>query len=40
MARRLDHPQQDPKLHHRILVGGLDRVWTRPAALSGTGAAA
>ncbi|MFJ6760501.1 FAD-dependent oxidoreductase [Streptomyces sp. NPDC091273] len=40
MAKRLDHPQQDPKLHHRILVGGLDRVWTRPAALTGTGAAA
>ncbi|MDX3539552.1 FAD-binding protein [Streptomyces sp. MB09-01] len=40
MAKRLDHPEQDPKLHHRILVGGLDRVWTRPAALTGTGAAA
>ncbi|MEV7611484.1 FAD-binding protein [Streptomyces sp. NPDC089799] len=30
MARRLDHPGQDPALHHRITVGGLDRVWTRP----------
>ncbi len=32
MAKRLDHPDQDPAQHHRILVGGLDRVWTRPAA--------
>ncbi|WP_314248614.1 FAD-binding protein [Streptomyces sp. DSM 40907] len=32
MARRLDHPDQDPAQHHRILAGGLDRVWTRPAA--------
>ncbi|AWZ09503.1 MULTISPECIES: FAD-binding protein [unclassified Streptomyces] len=31
MARRLDHPEQDPAQHHRILTGGLDRVWTRPA---------
>ncbi|MGW6946031.1 hypothetical protein [Streptomyces xanthophaeus] len=29
MARRLDHPGQDPKLHHRITVGGLDRPWSR-----------
>ncbi|MFD9408753.1 FAD-dependent oxidoreductase [Streptomyces sp. NPDC059989] len=29
MARRLDHPEQDPRLHHRITVGGLDRVWSR-----------
>ncbi|MET9959355.1 FAD-binding protein [Streptomyces sp. NPDC006326] len=39
MAKRLDHPEQDPRLHHRILVGGLDRVWTRPAALAGAGSA-
>ncbi|WKD32021.1 FAD-dependent oxidoreductase [Streptomyces xanthophaeus] len=32
MAKRLDHPDQDPAQHHRILAGGLDRVWTRPAA--------
>ncbi|MFJ8013249.1 FAD-dependent oxidoreductase [Streptomyces sp. NPDC096339] len=32
MARRLDHPEQDPRLHHRITVGGLDRVWTRAEA--------
>ncbi|MFI8501923.1 FAD-dependent oxidoreductase [Streptomyces sp. NPDC085524] len=31
MARRLDHPGQDPAQHHRITVGGLDRVWTRAA---------
>lgn len=33
MARRLDHPGQDPAQHHRIVTGGLDRVWTRPAEL-------
>ncbi|WP_406194443.1 FAD-binding protein [Kitasatospora sp. NBC_01560] len=30
MARRLDHPDQDPAQHHRIVSGGLDEVWTRP----------
>ncbi|MFD0279652.1 FAD-binding protein [Kitasatospora sp. NPDC127111] len=30
MARRLDHPGQDPAQHHRIATGGLDEVWTRP----------
>ncbi|GGS02919.1 pyridine nucleotide-disulfide oxidoreductase [Streptomyces nojiriensis] len=38
MAKRLDHPEQDPAQHHRILVGGLDRVWTRPAARTGVAA--
>ncbi|MFI7358756.1 FAD-binding protein [Streptomyces avidinii] len=38
MAKRLDHPHQDPQQHHRILVGGLDRVWTRPAAPAEAGA--
>ncbi|MFD7916314.1 FAD-dependent oxidoreductase [Streptomyces sp. NPDC059752] len=38
MAKRLDHPDQDPDQHHRILVGGLDRVWTRPAARAGVAA--
>lgn len=33
MARRLDHPGQDPAQLHRIVSGGLDRVWTRPAEL-------
>ncbi|MFJ3837438.1 FAD-binding protein [Streptomyces sp. NPDC090054] len=39
MARRLDHPEQDPAQHHRILAGGLDRVWAGPAAGRGTGVA-
>ena len=30
MATRLDFPEQDPAQHHRIVVGGLDEVWTRP----------
>ncbi|MFF5444210.1 FAD-dependent oxidoreductase [Streptomyces sp. NPDC012888] len=38
MAKRLDHPEQDPRLHHRITVGGLDRVWTRPEAARGEAA--
>lgn len=33
MARRLDHPDEDPAQHRRIPTGGLDRVWTRPAEL-------
>lgn len=28
--RRDDHRETDPRLAHRIRVGGLDRVWTRP----------
>ncbi|WP_035849093.1 FAD-dependent oxidoreductase [Kitasatospora azatica] len=36
MAKRLDHPEQDPAQHHRIATGGLDQVWTRTL----TGAAA
>ncbi|MFD3873106.1 FAD-dependent oxidoreductase [Streptomyces sp. NPDC058623] len=39
MARRLDHPGQDPAQHHRILAGGLDRVWARPAVGHGAGVA-
>ncbi|MET9652879.1 MULTISPECIES: FAD-binding protein [unclassified Streptomyces] len=34
MARRLDFPAQDPRQHHRIVTGGLDRVWTRPEPLT------
>jgi succinate dehydrogenase/fumarate reductase flavoprotein subunit len=30
MHRRTDHPEHDPALAHRILVGGLDQVRTRP----------
>lgn len=40
MARRLDHPGQDPAQHHRIASGGLDEVWTRPLARTATEAAA
>jgi succinate dehydrogenase/fumarate reductase flavoprotein subunit len=34
MAKRLDHPTQDPGQHHRIVTGGLDRVWTRTKPLT------
>lgn len=30
MAKRLDHPDQDPAQHHRLTVGGLDTIWVRP----------
>ncbi|GAA4387070.1 FAD-binding protein [Tsukamurella soli] len=30
MAKRLDHPGEDPRQHHRLTVGGLDRIWVRP----------
>jgi len=30
MHRRTDRPDVDPGWGHRLLVGGLDRVWTRP----------
>jgi succinate dehydrogenase/fumarate reductase flavoprotein subunit len=30
MHRRTDRPEVDPGWGHRLLVGGLDRVWTRP----------
>ncbi|MFI1159364.1 FAD-binding protein [Streptomyces sioyaensis] len=30
MAKRLDFPGQDPGQRHRLITGGLDRVWTRP----------
>ncbi|MFE5342136.1 FAD-binding protein [Isoptericola sp. NPDC056578] len=30
MHRRVDAPAADPRLRHRLLTGGLDRVWTRP----------
>ncbi|MEV5313546.1 FAD-binding protein [Streptomyces sp. NPDC052610] len=33
MAKRLDFPARDPGQHHRIVTGGLDRVWTRPEPL-------
>jgi succinate dehydrogenase/fumarate reductase flavoprotein subunit len=30
MAKRLDFPDQDPDQHHRLITGGLDRIWVRP----------
>lgn len=30
MAKRLDFPGQDPDQHHRLVTGGLDRIWVRP----------
>ncbi|BEL08426.1 FAD-binding protein [Actinoplanes sichuanensis] len=35
MARREEYPDLDPNQHHRIAVGGLDRIWTRPEAVTG-----
>jgi succinate dehydrogenase/fumarate reductase flavoprotein subunit len=32
MHKRDDHPEQDPAQARRLLVGGLDEVWTRPEA--------
>ncbi|GGK92262.1 FAD-dependent oxidoreductase [Nocardia jinanensis] len=30
MAKRLDFPDQDPDQHHRLITGGLHRIWVRP----------
>ncbi|MEU4838912.1 FAD-binding protein [Nocardia testacea] len=30
MAKRLDFPDLDPGRHHRLVTGGLDRIWVRP----------
>ncbi|MBI3215687.1 MAG: FAD-binding protein [Mycobacterium sp.] len=30
MHKRVDHPEVDHAQHHRLLTGGLDRLWTRP----------
>lgn len=30
MAKRIDYPEQDPAQHHRLTIGGLDELWTRP----------
>ncbi|MEU4619551.1 FAD-binding protein [Actinoplanes sp. NPDC023801] len=40
MARREEHPEQDPNQYHRLAVGGLDRLWTRPESVTGRLAAA
>jgi succinate dehydrogenase/fumarate reductase flavoprotein subunit len=37
MHKRSDHAQPDPAQHHRLLIGGLDQLWTRPEKV-GTGA--
>ena len=34
MARRAEHPGLDPALHHRLVSGGLDEVWTRTEAVT------
>jgi succinate dehydrogenase/fumarate reductase flavoprotein subunit len=30
MHERVDHPEQDPSQRRRLLVGGLDEIWSRP----------
>lgn len=35
MARREEFPAQDPAQHHRLAVGGLDQLWTRPEPVTG-----
>ncbi|MBW4590331.1 FAD-binding protein [Aetokthonos hydrillicola Thurmond2011] len=34
MHKRVDHPQQDPNQHYRLLTGGLDTVWVKPETAS------
>lgn len=38
MHKRSDHPAQDPVQRHRLLTGGLDEIWSRPADLVGLAA--
>ena len=33
MHKRVDHPEQDPAQRRRLLVGGLDEIWSRPESL-------
>ncbi|MBO3736749.1 FAD-dependent oxidoreductase [Actinoplanes flavus] len=35
MARREEFPRLDPNQYHRLTVGGLDRLWTRPETVTG-----
>jgi succinate dehydrogenase/fumarate reductase flavoprotein subunit len=35
MARREEHPEQDPAQYHRLTVGGLDDIWVRPQGVTG-----
>ncbi len=37
MHQREDAPATDPRFAHRVLVGGLDRVWTSPEHGPGAG---
>lgn len=30
MHKREDYPEQDARQHHRLLIGGLDTIWTQP----------
>ncbi|MEV5410616.1 FAD-binding protein [Thermopolyspora sp. NPDC052614] len=39
MHKREDHPAQDEALRHRLLVGGLDEIWTRPDEVAPVGPA-
>ncbi|GAA4953271.1 FAD-dependent oxidoreductase [Actinoplanes utahensis] len=39
MARREEFPELDPNQYHRLTVGGLDTLWTRPEAVTGRGLA-
>ncbi|MCV7424035.1 FAD-binding protein [Mycobacterium yunnanensis] len=38
MHKRVDLPRQDPTQRHRLLIGGLDALWTRPEAVRSAGA--
>jgi succinate dehydrogenase/fumarate reductase flavoprotein subunit len=37
MHKREDYPDQDPAWRHRLLVGGLDEIWTRPDEVAPVG---
>lgn len=34
MHKRQDFPERDARFHHRLISGGLDRVWVRPEAVA------
>ena len=35
MHRRIDAPERDARLTHRLIVGGLDQVWVQPSHRTG-----
>ncbi|OBC08918.1 pyridine nucleotide-disulfide oxidoreductase [Mycobacterium sp. 852013-50091_SCH5140682] len=37
MHKRLDHPAEDAAQHHRLIIGGLDDIWTRPEPMASAG---